>query len=166
MKKIITITCLSLILGCASHKKTNKLTSKIICDKNFFFAYDKQSDLIKFDYNGPHVGNSTFPDYKRTFIKSVSELNKDTEMKLEYVESPLFPSINSVYSKVRIEKTSWTFNVFSAVLEVDLQYEMADGKKMYLTGTNKVYVVGTKKGSLFKALKNGHYQFIYSTCSP
>lgn len=164
MKKIIAIILIHLIFGCASHKKTNELASEIKCDKNFYFAYDKQSDFENFDYNGVHVGNSKLPDFKQTFIESIIDLNKDTEMDLEFVESTIFPSISSVYTKVKIEEIRWNWGFADAVLEVDLEYEM-DDEKIHITGRNKVYLGGTKKGNLYKALKNGHYQFIFAICS-
>lgn len=88
MKKLIKIALTFLVLGCASHKKTNKLAAEIDCNKNFYFAYDERSDFEKFRYEGlPTYGNSKFPDFKQTFIKSIQELNKDTKMSLKYVDS-------------------------------------------------------------------------------
>lgn len=164
MKKITIIILLSFILGCASHKKTNKYASQIECNKNFYFGYDKQSDFEKFDYSGLHFGDSKFPDFKQTFIKSIHELNKDTKMELKFVESPILSSNYSVYAKVKIEEIRWKFRFADAILEVDLEYEIND-EKVNITGKNKVYFAGTKKGNLYKALKNGHFQFISQTCS-
>lgn len=153
------------MIGCASHKQTNRLASKIDCDRDFYFAYDERSDFEDFNYTGEHFGDSKFPDFKQTFIKSINELNNDTEMQLEFVESDMLPSNNSTFARVRIEEIRWNWGLTNAVMEVDLQYEM-ESQKIYLTGKNKLHMGGTKKGSLYKALKNGHFLFISSICSP
>ncbi|WP_108422670.1 hypothetical protein [Flagellimonas amoyensis] len=165
MKKSIVLSFVILVLGCASHKETNKLASKINCDRSFYFAYDERSDFEDFQYEGiPTYGDSKFPDFKQAFIKSIQELDEDTEMSLEFVESNMLPSISSTFARVRIEDIRVKAGISSGVLEVDLLYQM-EGEKIHLTGKNKMHVAFTKKGSLYKALKNGHYLFISSICS-
>ncbi|MDF4201590.1 hypothetical protein PXD56_01400 [Maribacter sp. SA7] len=166
MKKIFELAIILLTIGCASHKKTNKLTAKIQCDKNFYFAYDDRSDFEKFKYEGqPVIGNSNSPDIKQTFIKSIRVLNNETEMSLNFIDSNMLPSNSEIFARVRIEDIRLIAGISSGVLEVDLLYQM-DGKKIYLTGKNKVHVGFNKKGILFKVIKNGHYLFISSMCSP
>src|SRR5690606_2746409 len=144
----------------------NKLAAEIDCNKNFYFAYDERSDFEKFRYEGlPTYGNSKFPDFKQTFIKSIQELNKDTKMSLKYVDSDVLTSNSETFAKVRIEDIRLVAGFSSAVLEVDLLYQM-EGEKIRLTGKNKMNVGFTKKGILYKAIKNGHYLFISSICSP
>ena len=165
MKKIIALILITLTLGCASHKKTNKLTAEIDCNRNFFFAYDERSDFEKFKYEGlPTFGDSEFPDFKQTFIKSIIELDKDTEIPLKFVNSNVLPSNSVTFAKVRIEDIRLVAGFSNAVLEVDLLYQM-ENSKIHLTGKNKMNMGFTKKGSLYKALKNGHYLFISSICS-
>ncbi|WP_036380225.1 hypothetical protein [Muricauda sp. MAR_2010_75] len=165
MKKVVLLSVVILILGCASHKKTNKLASEINCDRSFYFAYDERSDFEDFQYEGlPTYGDSKFPDFKRSFIKSIDELDEDTEMSLQFVESNMLPSISSTFVRVRIEDIRIIAGISSGVLEVDLLYQM-EGEKIYLTGKSKMHLAFTKKGSLYKALKNGHYLFISSICS-
>ncbi|WP_222982486.1 hypothetical protein [Flagellimonas meishanensis] len=164
MKKVILIISVILNIGCVSHKQTNKLASEINCDRTFYFAYDERSDFEKFQYEGlPTYGDSKFPDFKQTFIKSIRELDKDTEMSLKYVDSNVLPSSSSTFSRVRIEDIRVVAGITSGVLEVDLLYQM-EGEKIYLTGKNKMHVAFTKKGSLYKAIKNGHYLFISAIC--
>lgn len=164
MKKLIGFTIMLMVFGCAPHKKTNKLASKLRCDRNFFLSYDARSDFEGFKYTGEHYGKSKFPDFKKTFIKSIVELNNDTQMDVKFVESTILPSSSNNYAKVRIEEIRWNWKFSSAELEVDLQYEINE-EKIYITGKNKIYLVGTKRGSLYKALKNGHYLFINALCS-
>lgn len=153
-------------MGCASHKKTNKLAAEIDCDRNFYFAYDERSNFEKFKYEGlPTYGNSKFPDFKQTFIKSIRELDKDTKMSLKFFDSNVLLSNSETFARVRIEDIRIVAGFSSAVLEVDLLYQM-DGEKIRLTGKNKMNLGFTKKGSLYKAIKNGHYLFISSICSP
>jgi len=150
MKKTTALVLIILTLGCASHKKTNKLAAEIDCNKNFFLAYDERSDFEKFKYEGlPTFGDSKFPDFRQSFIKSINELDKDTEMQIKFVNSNILPSNSVTFAKVRIE---------------DILYQM-ENSKILLTGKNKMNVGFTKKGSLYKALKNGHYLFISSICS-
>jgi len=166
MKKIFEFAIIFLALGCASHKKTNKLAAEIECDKNFYFAYDERSDFEKFKYEGqPVIGNSKSPDIKQTFIKSIHVLDKETEMSLNFVDSNMLPSNSEIFARVRIEDIRLIAGISSGVLEVDLLYQM-DGEKIYLTGKNKIHVGFNKKGILFKAIKNGHYLFISSICYP
>lgn len=166
LKKPIIILLIILNVGCASHRKTNKLASNISCNRTFYFSYDERSDFEEFKYEGlPTYGNSKFPDFKQTFIKSIHDLDKDTEMSLQFVESDVLPSTASTVARVRIEDIRLKAGITSAVLEVDLLYQM-EGEKIHLTGKNKVYMAFTKKSNLYKALKNGHYLFISSICSP
>lgn len=165
MKNPLFLVFTFLYLGCASHKKTNRLVSNIKCDRTFYFAYDERSDFEDFKYEGlPTYGESKFPDFKQTFIKSILDLDKNTEMSLKFVESNVLPSTASTYARVRIEDIRLKAGITSAVLEVDLLYQM-EGENIHLTGMNKVYMAFTKKGNLYKALKNGHYLFISSICS-
>lgn len=166
MKRIILITLIFIFLGCASHKRTNKLASEIDCKRNFYFAYDERSDFEKFKYEGlPTYGSSKFPDFKQTFIKSVDELNKETKMSLVFVDHNILSSNSDTFAKVRIEDIRLVAGFSSAVLEVNLLYQMED-EEIRLTGKNKMNLGFTKKGSLYKAIKNGHYLFISSICSP
>ena len=113
----------------------------------------------------PTYGSSKFPDFKQTFIKSVRELNMDTKMSLEFVDRNILPSNSDIFARVRIEDIRLVAGFSSAVLEVNLLYQMED-KKIRLTGKNKMNAGFTKKGSLYKAIKNGHYLFVTSICSP
>nr|WP_298793344.1 hypothetical protein [uncultured Allomuricauda sp.] len=159
----LTIFISFLLLGCASHKKVNRLAAQIECEKTFYFSYDDRSDFVGFDYYGDHSGKSDFPDFKRTFRRSIEELDVDTEMDLSYVDSKMFPSSESIYAEVRIEEIRWKFGFSGMKMEVDLSYDLG-GEKIFLTGKNKVKVAGTKEGNLFKALKHGHFMFISSFC--
>ena len=63
-----------------------------------------------------------------------------------------------------INEIIWTAGMFSAVMETQLKYQL-DDQDIFITGTNKVYVGGTKKGNLYKSLKDGYYQLLKSVCS-
>lgn len=48
-------------------------------------------------------------------------------------------------------------------MEAELTYKFAD-REINLTGTNKVYLGGTKEGNLYKSLKHGNYSFVAAIC--
>ena len=140
------------------------MAAEIDCAQTFYFAYDPRGDFEKFEYLGfPTFGDSKFPDFNERFIRSVEELDKDTPMALHYVESDRLPAKNETFAEVWIEDIRLIAGFSSAVLEVVLVYEMP-GETLRLTGTNKMNVGFTKRGSLYKALKNGHFLFISAIC--
>ena len=87
-------------------------------------------------------------------------------MSLMFVDSNILPSKSATFARVRIEDIRLVAGFSSTVLEVDLLYQMEGEKKVHIIGKNKMHAAFTKKGSLYKALKNGHYLFISSICSP
>lgn len=150
--------------GCASHKKINELAREIDCNKTIHFIWNEESNAVKIERKGYFIGNSTYPDYKKTFQKSIEELNQHTTSNLVYKGFSGFPSDNVKTVKALIKNITWTFGVFSALMETEIIYQI-DGKEINITGTNKVYHAGTKKGNLFKSLKHGHYQLLkYNIC--
>ena len=151
------------ISGCASHKKINRLAEKIECNKTILFVWDEAGNTVLIDRKGPFVGNSGYPDYRKTFRESIEELNKHTTANLLYTMSPGFPSDSVQQVKVLIKKVTWTFGFSSALMETELMYQM-DNEKINITGENKLYLAGTKKGNLFKSLKDGHYRLLKDIC--
>ncbi|MEP0212060.1 MAG: hypothetical protein ABJD66_02515 [Cellulophaga sp.] len=49
-------------------------------------------------------------------------------------------------------------------MTADLSFYV-DGEKISVIGENKVYWAGTKKGNLYKCLKNGAFNFLNVICS-
>ena len=151
------------ISGCASHKKVNKLAEKIECDKTILFVWDEAGNSVLIDRKGPFAGNSVYPDYRKSFRESIEELNKHTTANLLYTQSPGFPSDSVQQVKVLIKNITWTFGFWSALMETELMYQL-DNEKIEVTGENKIYLAGTKKGNLFKTLKDGHYRLLKDIC--
>ena len=149
--------------GCASHKKINRLAQEMDCRKTILFLYDEAGDSVIMERKGFSAGNSPYPDYKLTMQKSIEELNKHTTANLLFRQSLGFPSDSVIQVKVLIKDITWTFGVWSALMETELIYQL-DNKKIDITGENKVYLAGTKKGNLFKSLKDGHYQLLNYIC--
>ncbi|WP_394747727.1 hypothetical protein [Spongiimicrobium salis] len=166
IKAISGFLCLLFCFSaCAPHRKINRLASKINCDSNFEFTLDPSSKAVRVTYTGEHYGYSEYPNYDITMRASIEDLAKDNpQLKIAYTDALGFPSDSIVKVNVKIVKILWHFKDSSASMEVDLVYELPD-RKIHLVGNNKVFVAGTKKGNLFKALKHGNYQFLASYCS-
>lgn len=136
----------------------------IYCNKEFHLTFDNSSNFAKIEYTGKdHYGNSAIPNYKETFENSISELADISKMKIVYKDVHGFPSDSIIQANVTIKKIIWEFGFSSATMEVELIYELPN-KKIHIFADNKVYMSGTKKGNLFKCLKNAHYQFIQTIC--
>jgi hypothetical protein len=153
-----------LITSCSSHKKINKLASKLSCNKSIEFIFDKQSNYVKIVKTGPNIGESKIPDYESTFIAAVAELQKSMNTKLSVENSIGFPTDSVVRVLVKIEKIEWDFRLADAIMNTDINFKV-QGKEFPITGTNTVYWHGTKKGNLHKSLKSGIYQFLSSYCN-
>ena len=153
-----------LLISCASHTKVNNWASELNCNKTFHFSFDTSSNVVPIDYQGVEPsGHSEFPDYKKTFIKSVEDLAEASKMNLFYRDALGFPSDSIIKVKVQIRKIIWTFYNSKAIMETELTYKLPN-KKINLTGTNKVYLGGTKEGNLYKSLKHGNFMFISAMC--
>lgn len=153
-----------LLASCASHTQVNDWASELKCDKIFHFSFDESSNIVKIEYKGVDPsGHSEYPDYKRTFIESVEDLAEASKMNLFYKDALGFPSDSIIKVKVKIRKIIWTFYNSKAIMETELTYKLPD-REINLTGTNKVYLGGTKKGNLYKSLKHGNYLFISAMC--
>jgi len=110
--------------GCASHKKINKLAGEIECDKTIHFVWDEAGNSVIIDRKGFFVGNSVYPDYRKTFQESIEELNKHTKANLLYTQSPGSPSDSVTQVKVLIKDITWTFGFWSALMETELMYQL------------------------------------------
>ncbi len=153
----------SVLLGCASHKRVNKLASELDCNKTIHFVFDRESKFAKVEYLGSPSGDSPYPDYVKSFRASVEELDRDSKMKLRYKDALGFPSDSITQVTVKIERIVWGFKSSSALMEVELSYKMTD-RKFNIIGNNKVYMSGTKKGNIFKCFKHGNYVFSSIIC--
>lgn len=162
-KNILLFSIVNFLFSCTSHKKVNKLASQLNCNKTIHFVFDDESKFAKIEYIGDHFGNSEYPDYKRTFIESVEELDKESLAKMEYKDALGFPSDSIIQVTVRIEKIVWDFGFSSALMETELIYKLPD-RNINIIGNNKVHMAGTKKGNLFKSLKHGNYMFLSIIC--
>jgi len=162
-KYLLFFLIVPIIVSCASHKKVNKLTSQLNCNKTVHFVFDEASNFVKIEYKGEHIGKSKYPDYKKTFRESVEELNRNSQATLINKEAIGIPMDSITQVSVRIEKIVWDFNFSSALMEAELVYTMS-GQKINIIGNNKVFMAGTKKGSLLKSLKHGNYIFLTILC--
>ncbi|SHG69123.1 hypothetical protein [Flagellimonas flava] len=125
--------------------------------------YDERSNDVGFEYSGKHWGQSDYPDFKETFKKSIEDLDRHTSMDLVYLNGNILPTGDLTVAKVRIKKIRWHFGFSRMIMEVDLLYDV-EGVTVSITGKNKVQVVATKEGNLFKSLKHGHYLFLSNLC--
>lgn len=151
-----------LLIGCASHKKVNKLASELNCKKPIHFAFDKESKFAKVEYKGAS-GDTPYPDYIKSFKESVEELERDSNMKLLYKDALGFPSDSIIQVIVKIESIVWGVGNFAALMEVELSYKMPD-RELNIIGNNKVFMSATKKGNIYKCLKHGNYVFLSIVC--
>ena len=149
--------------GCASHKKINRLAGEIECNKTILFVWDEAGNSVLINRKGFFMGNSVYPDYRKTFQKSIEELNQNTTANLLYTQNPGFASDSIIQVKVLIKDITWTFGFWSALMETELVYQL-DNEKIDITGENKIFLAGTKKGNLFKSIKDGHYQLLNKIC--
>lgn len=166
MKHRISTVSLAIFLcftACASHKKINRLTKDLDCNKTILFVWEEAGNDVNIDRKGFSAGNSPYLDYRKTFQKSIEELNKHTNANLMYRKPGVFSSDSVVQVKVLVKEITWTFGFSSALMETELQYQL-DEEIINLTGKNKVYLGGTKTGNLFKSFKDGHYQFLNYIC--
>ncbi len=153
----------SFLYSCASHKIVDKNTAQLNCNKTIHFVFDDESKFAKIEYVGETLGNSEYPDYKKTFEKSVEELAEYSQANLEYKDALGFPSDSIIQVTVRIKKIVWNFGFSSALMETELIYKLPN-RQINIIGNNKVYMAGTKKGNLFKTLKHGNYTFLSIIC--
>lgn len=94
----VILVSLALLTSCASHTKVNEWASELNCDKTFYFSFDGSSNIVPIEYQGVNPsGSSGFPDYKKTFIKSVEDLAEASKMNLFYRDALGFPA-DSNYS--------------------------------------------------------------------
>lgn len=159
---IILFTSL-LFINCASHKKVNRKLSELKCNKTVYFSFDDASERTSIEYTGAHIGNSKIPDYKESFIQSINEINQSTEMELFYKDILGFPEDDIDKVEVYIKHINWDFYTSSMIMNLDLVYRH-NNKELEITGSNKVLLMGTKKGNLSKALKDGHLKFLKNIC--
>lgn len=155
---------IALITSCSSHKKINKLASELNCNKSIEFVFDEQSNFVKIVKTGPNIGESKVPNYESTFVAAVKDLQKSTNNKLSVKNAFGFPTDSIVRVVVKIEKIQWNFRAADAIMYTDINFK-AQSREYPITGTNKVYWHGTKKGNLHKSLKSGIYQFLRVYCS-
>lgn len=159
IKNYLTCLITLVLLGCVSHKKVNKLASKLNCNKPVHFVFDKESKFVKVEYNGAYPGTTPYPDYEESF----KELERDSNMKLLNKDALGFPSDSIIQVTVKIESIVWGFTNSSALMEVELSYKMPD-REFNIIGNNKVYMNATKKGNIYKCLKHGNYVFLSIVC--
>lgn len=119
-------------------KKINRLAQETDCNKTFHFVWDEAGNSVKIDRKGAFIGNSAYPDYRKTFWESIEELNKHTTANLRYTNSSGFHSDSVIQVKVLIKNITWNFGFSSALMETDLVYQI-DNEKINLTGKNKVF---------------------------
>lgn len=155
---------IALIISCSSHKKINRLASELNCDKSIEFVFDEQSNFVKIVKAGPNIGESKVPDYKSTFVAAVEDLQKSMNTKLRVKNAFGLPNDSIVRVVVKIEKIEWNFRAADAIMYTDINFKV-QSREFPITGTNKVYWHGTKKGNLHKSLKSGIYQFLSVYCN-
>lgn len=160
---LILLVILICLTGCASHKNINRLARELDCNKTIHFIWDEAGNSVKIDRQGTVLGDSPYPNYRKTFRESIEEINKHTSATLLYKESPGVPSDSVILVKVLGKDITWKWGLSSALMETELQYQL-DDQKVNITGKNKVYLAGTKTGNLYKSLKEGHYQFLKYLC--
>lgn len=160
---IILFFAVTILHGCASHKKINRLVAEIDCNKTIHFALDKDIRFSKIEYRGDHYGDSPYPDYRRSLREAVEELDEISPAKLVYKDALGFPSDSIIQVSVLIENIVWGFGSSSALMEAEIIYKMAD-REINIMANNKVFVGGTKKGNVFKTLKDGNYKLLSILC--
>ncbi|MEM6892480.1 MAG: hypothetical protein AAF554_02240 [Bacteroidota bacterium] len=160
---ILNVIFLVLISGCGSHKKINSLAAEIDCQKTFHFTYNDASNKVPIDVTGPLVGKLGEVNYKEAFIKSLKKLSKDTKMELSYKDKWGLPFDSIVQVTVSITNLQWNLKTSSGILYADLEYRTPTGV-INVVGENKLFLAGTNKGNLPKALKSGHYKFLKKYC--
>lgn len=157
---ILTLVC----FGCSSHKKINQLAKTLECSKTYHFVFNELSNFAKIEYKGEDtIGNSEYPDYKKTFKESIENLNESTEAVLIYKDAFGFPDDSVIQVSVKIKSIVWDFGHINATMSTELEYEVGN-EKINLIGDNRIQIAGTKKGNLFKSLKSGTYQFLNVMC--
>lgn len=165
LNKIVCIGIVILLSACSSHKRINKEASKIRCNKTVHFIFDEASNFAKIEYFGKEtIGDSPYPNYKNTFKNSIIELNKITNAEIEFKQKLGLPTKSVMQVIMKIEKIVWVISRSSAVMTADLSFYV-DGEKIGVIGENKVHWAGTKKGNLYKCLKNGTFNFLNIICS-
>ncbi len=153
-----------LLMNCRSHKNINRLADSLVCEKPIEFIFDKYSNVVKIEKVGPYIGESKIPDYELSFIKAVNELNKIVDGQLSVSNARGLPSDDIIKAEITITRILWEFTEVDATMSTDMVFK-SNGEKVKITGKNVVYVHGTKKGNLWKSLKDGIYQYIYLNCN-
>lgn len=163
LKNVLVVLITIVIVGCASHKKVNKLASHLICDKEVHFTFAASNNDIMIEKKGWYMGDSRVPEFDDSFRRSLEELVRYPELKLKFKKTHETQSDSIDQVNVKIDSIIWNFGFSSATMETFLNYELPD-QSIKVVGKNKVYLHGTKKGNLYKSLKNGNYWFLSKFC--